>query len=98
MKEHLNYTSVTPCISTCLFTDGIYRYRDGIDEKDQLIQWLWETLTSFTNEEKTQFLRFVSGRSRLPARVSEITQRFQIVKWGRVSDQFVELSSTDLHE
>ena len=63
----------------------VYRYRDGIDEKDQLIQWLWETLTSFTNEEKTQFLRFVSGRSRLPARVSEITQRFQIVKWGRVS-------------
>lgn len=63
----------------------IYRYRDGIDEKDQLIQWLWETLTSFTNEEKTQFLRFVSGRSRLPARVSEIPQRFQIIKWGRVS-------------
>ena len=63
------------------------RYRDGVDEKDQLIQWLWETLTSFTNEEKTLFLRFVSGRSRLPARVSEIPQRFQIIKWGRVSLQ-----------
>ena len=65
-----------------LLTD---RYREGVDEKDQLIQWLWETLTSFTNEERTLFLRFVSGRSRLPARVSEIPQRFQIIKWGRVS-------------
>ena len=56
------------------------RYRDGISESAQLVQWLWQTLDLFTNEEKTLFLRFVSGRSRLPTRVSEIPQRFQIMK------------------
>ena len=56
------------------------RYRDGITERDQLVQWLWQTLDLFTNEEKILFLRFVSGRSRLPTRVSEIPQRFQVMK------------------
>ena len=37
-------------------------------------------------EERVLFLRFVSGRSRLPTRVSEIPQRFQIsVSSGQVS-------------
>ena len=61
-----------------------FRYRDGISENDQLVQWLWQTLESYTNEEKILFLRFVSGRSRLPTRVSEIPQRFQVMKWGQV--------------
>ena len=56
------------------------RYRDGINESAPLVQWLWQTLDLFTNEEKILFLRFVSGRSRLPTRVSEIPQRFQIMK------------------
>ena len=64
------------------------RYRDGISEGDEIIRWLWQTLDSFTNEEKVLFLRFVSGRSRLPARVSEITQRFKILKGGEVSDKW----------
>ena len=67
------------------FCHGVCRYRDGVGENDKLIQWLWQTLLTFSNEEKTQFLRFVSGRSRLPSRVGEIPQRFQIMKWGRVS-------------
>ncbi len=62
----------------------LLRYRDNLSENDQIVQWLWQTLDSFTNEEKILFLRFVSGRSRLPARVSEIPQRFQIMKWGQV--------------
>ena len=32
----------------------------------------WKT----SNEERSLFLRFVSGRSRLPTRVSEISQQF----------------------
>ena len=73
---------VRVCVCVCVCVCG--RYRDGIGENDQLVQWLWQTLTSFTNEERTLFLRFVSGRSRLPARVSEIPQRFQIMTWGQV--------------
>ncbi|KAL5481420.1 hypothetical protein EMCRGX_G021569 [Ephydatia muelleri] len=64
----------------------VARYRDGISESDDIIRWLWQTLDSFTNEEKVLFLRFVSGRSRLPARVSEITQRFKIMKGGETTD------------
>ena len=60
------------------------RYRD-ISESDQLVTWLWQTLESFTNEERLLFLRFVSGRSRLPANVNDISQRFQIMKWGKVT-------------
>ena len=59
-------TSVSTCITA--------RYRDGISEGDEIIRWLWQTLDSFTNEEKVLFLRFVSGWLRLPARVSEIIQ------------------------
>ena len=55
-----------------------FRYRDGTNESSQVVVWLWQTLESFTNDERVLFLRFVSGRSRLPVRVSEITQRFQI--------------------
>ena len=54
------------------------RYRDGVTETTPVVAWLWQTLESFTNEERVLFLRFVSGRSRLPVRVSEITQRLQI--------------------
>ena len=55
-----------------------YRYRDGTTQGDPVVQWLWQTLESLTIEERVLFLRFVSGRSRLPTRVSEIPQRFQI--------------------
>ena len=60
------------------------RYKDG-SESDQVYLWLWQALEDFSNEERSLFLRFVSGRSRLPTRVSEISQRFQLSKGGRVS-------------
>ena len=64
---------------------SICRYRDGTSQEDSVVQWLWQTLESFTVEERVLFLRFVSGRSRLPTRVSEIPQRFQIsVSSGQV--------------
>uniref|UniRef100_A0A672RJN0 E3 ubiquitin-protein ligase HECTD3-like n=1 Tax=Sinocyclocheilus grahami TaxID=75366 RepID=A0A672RJN0_SINGR len=31
------------------------------------VQYLWEALMNFTNEDRSRFLRFVTGRSRLPA-------------------------------
>ena len=65
---------------------SVCRYRDGTSQEDSVVQWLWQTLESFTVEERVLFLRFVSGRSRLPTRVSEIPQRFQIsVSSGQVN-------------
>uniref|UniRef100_A0A8C2WIG5 HECT domain containing 3 n=1 Tax=Cyclopterus lumpus TaxID=8103 RepID=A0A8C2WIG5_CYCLU len=42
------------------------RYED-LEQSDVRVQYLWEALTSFTNEDRSRFLRFVTGRSRLPA-------------------------------
>lgn len=61
----------------------LVRYRD-ITESHQLIGWLWQSLEEFTNEERVLFLRFVSGRSRLPSNPADITQKFQIIKVDRV--------------
>ncbi|KAG2466568.1 HERC1 ligase, partial [Polypterus senegalus] len=60
----------------------VVRYRD-ISDSHQMISWLWKTLEEFTNEERVLFLRFVSGRSRLPANTTDITQKFQIIKVDR---------------
>ena len=34
------------------------------DESDTAVQFFWQAIESFTNEQRTMFLRFVSGRSR----------------------------------
>ncbi|XP_014842886.1 PREDICTED: probable E3 ubiquitin-protein ligase HERC1 isoform X1 [Poecilia mexicana] len=60
----------------------LVRYRD-ITESHQLIRWFWQSLKEFTNEERVLFLRFVSGRSRLPSNPADISQKFQIIKVDR---------------
>ncbi|XP_031715964.1 probable E3 ubiquitin-protein ligase HERC1 isoform X3 [Anarrhichthys ocellatus] len=60
----------------------LVRYRD-ITESHQLIGWFWQSLEEFTNEERVLFLRFVSGRSRLPSNPADVTQKFQIIKVDR---------------
>ncbi|XP_077988697.1 putative E3 ubiquitin-protein ligase HERC1 [Glandiceps talaboti] len=63
----------------------VVRYRE-IDENHHLVLWLWQTLEEYTNDERILFMRFVSGRSRLPASVADISQRFQIMKVDRALD------------
>jgi len=76
---------ITECTSRHLQQlSGDCRYRE-IDETHHLIQWFWEILESFSNDERILFMRFVSGRSRLPMNPADITQRFQILKIDRVS-------------
>ncbi|XP_050295909.1 probable E3 ubiquitin-protein ligase HERC1 isoform X2 [Anthonomus grandis grandis] len=57
----------------------IVRYRE-LDENHQLVKWLWNILESFTDSERVLFMRFVSGRSRLPANLADLSQRFQVMK------------------
>nr|XP_060611660.1 probable E3 ubiquitin-protein ligase HERC1 isoform X2 [Anolis sagrei ordinatus] len=63
----------------------VVRYRE-VDEAHTLVQWFWRTLEEFSNEERVLFMRFVSGRSRLPANTADISQRFQIMKVDRPYD------------
>ncbi|XP_017786874.1 PREDICTED: probable E3 ubiquitin-protein ligase HERC1 isoform X2 [Nicrophorus vespilloides] len=60
----------------------VVRYRD-LDEHHQLVQWLWNILESFSNAERVLFMRFVSGRSRLPSNLADLSQRFQVMKVDR---------------
>lgn len=68
----------------CDVLKKVVRYRE-VDEQHALVQWFWQTLEEFSNEERVLFMRFVSGRSRLPANTADISQRFQIMKVDRVS-------------
>ncbi|KAK9884642.1 hypothetical protein WA026_007479 [Henosepilachna vigintioctopunctata] len=57
----------------------IVRYRE-LDENHQLVQWLWSILEGFSDQERVLFMRFVSGRSRLPANLADLSQRFQVMR------------------
>ncbi|XP_076011637.1 putative E3 ubiquitin-protein ligase HERC1 isoform X3 [Genypterus blacodes] len=69
----------------CEVLKKVVRYRE-VDEQHSLVQWFWQTLDEFSNEERVLFMRFVSGRSRLPANTADISQRFQIMKVDRPYD------------
>jgi hypothetical protein len=40
---------------------------DGYAADSDILKWFWEVLTEMTDEERSMFLRFVWGRTRLPA-------------------------------
>ncbi|KAK3585008.1 hypothetical protein CHS0354_024922 [Potamilus streckersoni] len=40
---------------------------DDVEEKDTRVKYLWEALKNFSNDDRSRFLRFVTGRRRLPA-------------------------------
>ena len=41
-------------------------YGEGFTEKSPAIQFFWNVLNSFSDEERELYLKFVWGRSRLP--------------------------------
>ena len=43
----------------------------GISAQDDLIKWFWEVLNDFTSDERSLFLRFVWGRTRLPRTIAD---------------------------
>lgn len=40
---------------------------EDITENDRRVKFLWKALENFTNDDRSRFLRFVTGRRRLPA-------------------------------
>lgn len=43
------------------------RYADDLKVTSQCIIHMWAALTSFTNDERSRFIRFITGRKRLPS-------------------------------
>ncbi|XP_018562377.1 E3 ubiquitin-protein ligase HERC2 isoform X2 [Anoplophora glabripennis] len=69
----------------------------GIDGSAPLIQWFWEVMEEFTNQERSLFLRFVWGRTRLPRTIADFRGRdfvIQILDKYTPPDHFLPESYT----
>ena len=51
---------------------------EGYEESDAVIQYFWDTLREFTNDERKSFLQFVWARNRLPMKESDFDAPFKI--------------------
>jgi len=50
---------------------------------DPQIQYFWQALREFSNEERSALLRFTWGRSRLPLSAADFPQRFKLQSFGK---------------
>ena len=50
----------------------------GCSEKDPVIQNFWKTLEDYSSEERTMYLRFVWGRSRLPLTSKDFPMKHRV--------------------
>lgn len=63
----------------------------GVEPTSALIQWFWEVMESFSNTERSLFLRFVWGRTRLPRTIADFRGRDFVVQVRRASGRLVVL-------
>ncbi|XP_048589232.1 E3 ubiquitin-protein ligase HERC2 isoform X2 [Nematostella vectensis] len=69
----------------------------GIDGNAPLVRWFWDTLESFSNAERSLFLRFVWGRTRLPRTIADFRGRdfvFQVLDKYNPPDHYLPESYT----
>lgn len=63
--------------------------------EDPHVHNFWEVLEGFSDEERSMFLRFCWGRSRLPLRADAFPQRFKINGFNRTpADNYLPVSHT----
>jgi len=53
---------------------------EGLSESDEVVNRFWRVLRSMSESEKSLFLKFVWGRSRLPLSESQFTQPFKLTR------------------
>ncbi|XP_048506982.1 E3 ubiquitin-protein ligase HERC2 isoform X2 [Athalia rosae] len=69
----------------------------GVDGSAPLIQWFWEVMEEFSNQERSLFLRFVWGRTRLPRTIADFRGRdfvLQVLDKYSPPDHFLPESHT----
>ncbi|XP_075155337.1 E3 ubiquitin-protein ligase HERC2 [Haematobia irritans] len=54
---------------------SVATYKGGFDPNCALVQWFWEVMEEFSNQERSLFLRFVWGRTRLPRTIADFRGR-----------------------
>ena len=47
----------------------------GVEANSPLVQWFWEVMEELSNAERSLFLRFVWGRTRLPRSIADFRGR-----------------------
>ncbi len=52
----------------------------GVDPTAPLIQWFWEVMEEFSSQERSLFLRFVWGRTRLPRTIADFRGRDFVIQ------------------
>ena len=62
---HILYCYIATLLSCILRTFPVML--EEMRKEDQRVKYLWEVLEKFSNEDRSRFLRFVTGRRRLPA-------------------------------
>lgn len=69
----------------------------GVDATSSLVQWFWEVMEEFSNHERSLFLRFVWGRTRLPRTIADFRGRdfvLQVLDKYQPPDHFLPESYT----
>ncbi|CAH1268469.1 HERC2 [Branchiostoma lanceolatum] len=69
----------------------------GIDANAPLVRWFWEVMEEFSNQERSLFLRFVWGRTRLPRTIADFRGRdfvLQVLDKYNPPDHFLPESYT----
>ncbi|XP_077868707.1 E3 ubiquitin-protein ligase HERC2-like [Saccoglossus kowalevskii] len=69
----------------------------GTDATAPLVQWFWEVMEEFSNTERSLFLRFVWGRTRLPRTIADFRGRdfvLQVLDKYNPPDHFLPESYT----
>ena len=76
-------------------------YRGNVNAKDRHVALFWEVLDSFSGEERTAFVQFVSGRSRLPSSalgfgkdMFKLSDHAQAITAGANVDQYLPVAHT----
>ncbi|XP_058465564.1 probable E3 ubiquitin-protein ligase HERC2 [Malaya genurostris] len=85
----------SPDIPLCLLkTVATYK---GVESTAPLIGWFWDVMEEFTNQERSLFLRFVWGRTRLPRTIADFRGRdfvLQVLDKYNPPDHFLPESYT----
>jgi hypothetical protein len=76
----------------------VTEYEDPVSAMDEHIQYFWIALESMTDEEKSSFINFCSGMSRLPSSIKDYPMKFKITppsyKSEEAPDRFLPTAQT----
>ncbi|KAI8124136.1 putative E3 ubiquitin-protein ligase HERC2 [Lucilia cuprina] len=71
----------------------------GFDPNSAIVQWFWEVMEEFSNQERSLFLRFVWGRTRLPRTIADFRGRDFVLQENqydlRLADSALNIVSPD---